>query len=194
MALLHGAMGANGSMPDAATQIAFGRALSSQATGAEEWHLWWTDKPAAPSRTLTADIVRQLPSTKFAGKTDMYRLILTCRVDTHEGEMKLAWANGVPDEGQPITIAIDGAHSFTHKADRGKKQGNGENGPGATILYPDSAINLPLPAQSLTITDVFPGETVVFPFDNLSAAARHDFSGCFTPARQQSALARRSRK
>jgi hypothetical protein len=30
----------------------------------------------------------------------MHRLILTCRADAHEGEVKLAWANGVPEEGQ----------------------------------------------------------------------------------------------
>jgi hypothetical protein len=154
----------------------------SRPVGAEEWHLWWTDKPAAPSRTLTADIVRQLSSTKFTGKIDMYRLILTCRVDTHEGEIKLAWANGVPDEGQPITVAVDGARGFTHKVEGGKKQGNGANGPGATILYPDSAISLPLPEQNLTISNLFPGETVVFPFDDLSEGVRRDLSGCFSSA------------
>jgi hypothetical protein len=179
MALLHGAMGASGSMPDEATQIAFGRALSAQAGGAEEWHSWRSDKPAP---ILTADIVRQIASTKFPGKVDMYRLILTCRVDTHEGEIKLAWANGVPEEGQPITVAVDGNLPFTHKAEGGKKQGNGAGGPGATILYPDPNVKLSLPAQTLTVSNLFPNETVVFPFADLSATVRRDLSGCFSPA------------
>lgn len=182
MALLHGAMGASGSMPDEATQIAFGRALSVEAGGAEEWHSWRSNKPAAPSPTLTADIVRQIASTKFPGKVDMYRLILTCRVDTHEGEIKLAWANGVPEEGQPMVVAVDGSLRFTHKAEGGKKQGNGANGPGTTILYPDPDMNLPLPAQTLTINNLFPNETVVFPFEDLSPTVRQDLSRCFSPA------------
>lgn len=176
MALLHGAMGASGSMPDEPTQIAFGRALSAKAAGADEWHSAWSDKP---ERTLTADIVRQLPSTKFAGKIDMYRLILSCKVDTHEGEIRLAWANGVPPEGQPITVAVDGKLQFTHRAEGGKRQGNGANGPGATVLYPDPEMNLPLPAQSLTISDLYPGETVEFPVGDLNPEVRRDLSRCF---------------
>lgn len=177
--LLRGAMGASGSKPDEATQIAFGKALSTEAAHAEEWHSWWSDKPAAPSRTLTADILRQLPSIKFAGKIDMYRLILTCRVDTHEGEIKLAWANGVPDEGQPFTVTVDANFSFTHKAEGGKKQGNGDYGPGATILYPGAEMKLPLPTQTLTISNLFPDETVSFPFGELNVAVRRDLSPCF---------------
>jgi hypothetical protein len=150
-----------GSKPDEATQIAFGRALSAEAGGAEEWHSWWSNKPGAPSPTLTADIVRQIASAKFPGKVDMYRLILTCRVDTHEGEIKLAWANGVPEEGQPMTVAVDGNFRFTHRAEGGKKQGNGANGPGATILYPDPDMRLPLPLQTLTISNLFPNILVI---------------------------------
>jgi len=188
IALLHGgAMGASGSEPDEATQIAFERALSAQAGGAEQWHSWWSGKPAAApatlrAATLTADIVRQIASTKFPGKVDMYRLILTCRVDTHQGEIELAWANGVPEEGQPMTVAVDGNLRFTHKAEGGKKQGNGANGPGATILYPDPEMNLPLPARTLTVSNVFPNETLVFPFAELSATVRRDLAQCFSPA------------
>ena len=60
----------------------------------------------------------------------MYRLILTCRIATHEGEIKLAWANGVPEEGREITVGVDGNASLTHRVEGGKKQGNGANGPG----------------------------------------------------------------
>jgi len=173
MSLLHGAMGAAGTgVPDEATQIAFGKALSVEATGAHEWHSQQSD------HELTADLLRELPSTVFAGKVDMYRLILSCRVATHEGEIRLAWANGVPDEGREITVQVDGKAPLTRKVDGGKQQGNGDNGPGATVLS-----NLPFPTQSLTIRNVFPDETVVFPFEGLSEPVRRDLATCFTAVR-----------
>jgi hypothetical protein len=171
-----GAMGAAGlGVPDEPTQLAFVQALTAEAAGAEQWDSRVTEKPE-----LTATILRQLPSTKFAGKIDMYRLILTCRAATHEGEIKLAWANGVPEEGREMTVAVDGKAPFTHKVEGGKKQGNGANGPGATILYPSPETTMPFPTKSLTIKNVFPDETVVFPFESLSETVRRDLSACFT--------------
>jgi len=110
----------------------------------------------------------------------MYRLILTCRTATHEGEIRLAWANGVPEEGRQITVAVDGKAPFPYKVEGGKKQGNGANGPGATVLYPNPIANVPLPTQSLTISNLFPDETVVFPLESLSQTVRQDLSMCFT--------------
>ena len=169
------AMGAAGNgVPDDTTQVAFAKALSAEAAGADEWNSNLADA------VITAAIIRERASAKRAGDTDTYRLILTCRMATHEGEIKLAWANGVPDEGTPITIAVDGKTPFTHIADGGKKQGNGTHGPGATVLYPNPASNIPLPAHSLSVAHVFGEETVVFPFDNLSPTVRRDLSACFT--------------
>lgn len=177
MSLLHGAMGAAGTgVPDEPTQIALGKALSMEAAGAEEWHAQWIDKPA---RTFSAAILRQVTSTKFAGKIDMYRLILSCRVESHEGEIRLAWANGVPEEGQPITVAVDGRAPFTHKAEGGAKQGNGKYGPGATVLYPDTVGAMTMPERSLRVSELYPGETVEFPFAGLSARERTELAGCF---------------
>ncbi len=175
------AMGAAGKgVPDEKTQVAFVKALSAEATGAEQWDSHWAEQPPTASRELTATIVRELASTKFAGKIDMYRLILTCRVATHEGEIKLAWANGVPEEGREITVEVDGKASLTHKVEGGKRQGNGSGGPGATVLYPSGPeTSMPFPTQSLTIRNVFPDETVVFPFEDLSQTARRDLSTCF---------------
>jgi len=174
-------MGAAGKgVPDERTQVAFVKALSAEAAGAEQWESRWTENPPTQSRELTATILRELPSTKFAGKIDMYRLILTCRVATHEGEIKLAWANGVPEEGRQITVAVDGKAPFTYKVEGGKTQGNGTNGPGATVLYPNSRANMPFPTQSLSISNLFPDETVVFPFESLSPAVRQDLATCFT--------------
>lgn len=179
-----GAMGAGGiGVPDEPTQLAFVETLAADAAGAGEWDSRWAENPATKSRTFTATIVRQLLSTKFADATDMYRLILTCNTATREGELRLAWANGVPDEGQPITVAVDGKALFTHKAEGGKKQGNGNNGPGATVLYPNADGAMTLPKQSLTIGNLFPEETVTFPFDQLRAGDRQNLSTCFAGER-----------
>jgi hypothetical protein len=176
-----GAMTAGGPLPDDTTQLALVRALSLEAAGAEAWHSDWAENSRTHSRILTATILRQLPSTKFPdGRIDMYRLILTCRVSSHEGEIKLAWANGVPEEGREITVVVDGKTPFTHKIEGGKQQGNGANGPGATVLYPNLQTNTPFPAHSLTIRNVFPDETVVFPFEDLSQTVRQDLSTCFS--------------
>ena len=183
--LKNGAMGAAGAgVPDEATQVAFVKALSTQSAGAEQWDARWTDGVANQPQTLSMSIVRELPSTVFAGKTDMYRLILTCRPDSHEGEMKLAWANGVPDEGREMTIEVDGGSHWTHRVTGGKEQGNGKYGPGSTILFPNlEKTHVPFPVESLTIRDVFPNETVVFPFESLDRAVRRNFSACFETER-----------
>lgn len=171
-----GAMTAGGALPDAATQLGLVRALAAEAAGADQWHSDRAEDARTHSPILTATILRQLPSTKFPeGRIDMYRLILTCRTTTHEGEIKIAWANGVPEEGRPITIRVDGKAPVTHKVEGGRQQGNGTNGPGSTVL-PDT----PLPAHSLTVWDVIPDEGITFPFDSLNPAVRQDLSACFS--------------
>jgi hypothetical protein len=175
------AMGAAGNgVPDDGTQVAFAKALSAEAAGAEEWNSSGETGRILTAAVVTAAIIREHASAKRAGVTDTYRLILTCRMATHEGEIQLAWANGVPDEGRQITVAADGKTPFTHIVDGGKKQGNGTHGPGATVLYPNEASKMALPAHSLSVANVFGEETVVFPFDNLSPTVRRDLSACFT--------------
>jgi hypothetical protein len=57
-----------------------------------------------------------------------------------------------------------------------KKADGTENttGPAATVLK-----DMQLPARTLRISSLFPDETVVFSFDGLSEAARHELSACF---------------
>lgn len=175
-----GAMTAGGPLPDETTQLALARALSLEAEDAGRWHSRRESDSSGQSTVLTLTRLQQVSSTKLGGGvTDMYRLILTCRVAVREGEIKLAWANGVPTEGQEVGVGVDGGTLFLHKVEGGKKQGNGANGPGATILYPgDTKIVLPL--RSLTVSNVFPHETVAFSFEDLSQADREGLSACFS--------------
>jgi hypothetical protein len=180
-----GAMGAAGlGVPDSATQDGLLRALSASSVGASGWSVNQTHDPATQAPILTASILRETPSTIRAEDTDMYRLTLTCR-GAHEAEMLLTWANGAPAEGRPFTVAVDGQAPLTFTAEGGEKQGNGKGGPGGVVLHPASgnAGAISLPARTLTISNVFPDETVVFPFGDLTRTVKQVFSTCFSGSR-----------
>ena len=165
-----GALGAAGlPLPDNAARAALLTALSAETTGASEW----TIKTKAPM--VTASMVRAWRSA--AAEPDLYRLTLTCHADTREGEMQLAWSPGVPEQGREISAAVDGNAPHTYKVEGSEKMGNGSNGisgPGAVILHAT-----PLPERTLTVRDLFPGETVVFSFDGLTPGVRQSLSACF---------------
>jgi len=169
------AMGAAGQgVPDEETQVMFARTLALQSKGAFEWNLRWEDTGTdAQDRTLIASILREKPSVKYRGVTDSYRLIVSCRVGTREGEIKVTWANAPAGEGQMMAVAVDSAATFQHKVEGGRAQGNGNDGPGATIL------KIPLPTQSLTISNLFGDDNLVFPFSDLSQATQRDLAVCF---------------
>ncbi|HTA44521.1 MAG TPA: hypothetical protein VK789_18870 [Bryobacteraceae bacterium] len=160
--------------PDQASQDALVGAMSAGASGAENW----TTSVAAPATTLS--IIRKAPSSKYP-VDDVYRLTITCRADTHEGQMLLSWAPGVPAKNQVINVAWDGKAPGAINVEGSEKLftgATGGSGTGATILAA-SALRPSLPAKSLTISNLFPDETVVFPFDSLSQDARQSLARCF---------------
>jgi hypothetical protein len=134
---------------------------------------WEDTGTSAQDRTLIASIVREKPSVKYEDVTDSYRLVITCRAGTREGEVKMTWANAPAAEGQMMLVAVDNAAAFQHRVEGGRAQGNGNNGPGATIL------KMPLPTQSLTVSNLFGDGNLVFPFSGLSQVTRRDLAVCF---------------
>jgi hypothetical protein len=170
------AMGAAGQgVPDDETQVMFSRALALQSEGAYEWNIRWENTGAkAQDRILVTSILREKPSVKYNGVTYSYRLIVSFRAATREGEIKVAWANAPAGEGQMMSVAVDSTAAFQHKVEGGRAQGNGNNGPGATTL------KMPLPIQSLTVSNLFGDGDLVFPFSALSDATRRDLAVCFT--------------
>jgi len=175
--LTGGALGAAGlPLPDKTTQDALFSALSAEAASAHEWSLKRGPDRATKAPTLTAGIVQEVPSTEIKGGSDLYWLTLTCRADTHQGEIQLAWSPGVPSQGRVMSAAVDGIEPVAYKIEGSETMGNGQSGtsgPGAIKLA------LPLPQQTLTISNVFPEEAVVFPFDRLTQTERHALSACF---------------
>lgn len=186
-----GALGASGQpLPGKATQDALLHALISESSGSRNWTVAHIPDSTGKAPTLTAAVVRGIPSTaKENPGEDLYRLTVTCRTDTHEGEMQLAWSPGVPKQGQALSASADGQTPVIFNISGTEKMGNGQpgtSGPGAVVLaatrhnaaQPSSA--MPLPAHSLTIRNVFPDETVVFTFDELDRKARQGLSSCFS--------------
>jgi hypothetical protein len=167
------AMGAAGKgEPDEETQVMFARTLALQSKGANEWNDRW-EAANSQDRTLVASILREAPSVKFPGTTESYRLIVSCSTAARKGEIKVAWANPPATEGQIMSVSVDGAGAFQHKVDGGRAQGNGSNGPGAT------ALKIPLPGRTLTISNLFADGNVVFPFNQMTPATRQGLSPCF---------------
>jgi len=180
-----GAIGAAGlPRPAQATEDAFSNALDAESKGADKWTLIRTEEPSTRAPFLTATILRTAPATPPNALIDNYRLKLTCKTRTGEGEVQLTWApRNAGESPRPITVAVDSAVPVTYVVEGHETMGNGAKkadgtqsttGPAATVLK-----GMPLPTKTLRISNLFPDETVVFSFDGLAEAARHELSACF---------------
>ncbi len=190
-----GAIGAAGAkLPDDATVEAWIGATAAEAAGADRWSVNRTQDPATKASILSASIVQEIniaqaiPSAESADVPDSYRLTVTCRADTREAQMELAWSPAVPKTGQVLSAFVDGEELSTYKVEGTEKMGNGSNGssgPGSIVLFATgksfgaAKLATTLPAHTLTIRDAFPNETVVFPFGELSQRDRQGLSACF---------------
>jgi hypothetical protein len=179
-----GAIGAAGAkLPDDATVTAWISATAAEAAGANRWIANRTEDRATKASILSASIVQEVPSAVSADVPDSYRLTVTCRADTHQAEMQIAWSPGVPKTGQLLSALVDGKALSTFRVEVTEKMGNGtdlSSGPGSIIL---PSAKLALPAHTLTIRDAFPNETVVFPFGELARTDREALSTCFAGTR-----------
>jgi hypothetical protein len=183
-----GAMGAAGvPIPDKATIDALIQALLMESTAATEWTVQHTTDASAKAPVIAASILREVPSAKSAGEARAYRLIASCNVVTQRGSMQVAWSP-LPQRGT-LAVSVDGREAVSYPLDGSEKMGNNSGvvtqGLAALMLTDtgnDTAAGSPLPMETLTITDLFPGETVVFSFANLPQNVRHEFQACFTGA------------
>lgn len=169
-----GALGAAGiKPPEKPVQDALEAAFAAEAAGADRWII--RHNPGAP---LTASIVRSVPSTKNdGGEPDLYRLTLSCRDGKQDASMLLTWSPGVPGPGRVFTAAADNKPPASYKIDVMETYGNGmagSSGPGSIFL---SAT--PLPAQTLTVANLFDNSKVDFPMRDIPAKDRQALSRCF---------------
>jgi cytochrome c551/c552 len=167
----NGAMGAAGIPgPGQAVEDALLVALSAAAVGASDWSL-------DPGVALTASMVQQVPSNATPDQPEVYRLKLTCK--GRAPEVQLSWSpQPAPPSGRELSATVDGRPAFQLRVEGNEKMGNGS----AATTGP-AAVMLPLtrlPEQSLTVSGLFPQETVVFPLNKLTPEMRRELSACFT--------------
>jgi hypothetical protein len=183
------ALGAAGlPLPDKATQDGLRMALSAASAGADLWTVDRTLNSRSRTSTLTAGIVKEVPSAADGREPTLYRLTLTCDADTRDGEVQLAWSPGVPGAGRFMSASVDGRTLPRYALSGKEKMGNGgdgTSGPGAVTIYrtkasaPASGAVMSLPVSTLSVGDVFAGETVVFPFEPLPPQVRNELATCF---------------
>jgi hypothetical protein len=172
-----GAMGAAGNgVPDKVAQQAWLDSTREQAAGAGEWFL---------SRELgrvSAGIVREVPPRK-PGSTEfpVYRLRMVCSPSIGVGEMQLTWSPQ-PQTGRTMTASVDGNAPVEYKITGEESMGNGgtvQTGHASILLSNGQRGKLALASQTLTVRELFPGETVDFPFSELDPKVRAEFGKCF---------------
>lgn len=163
-----GAMRAAGiPIPDKATIDALIHAFAVQSAGATDWTV-------ERGSSLTASALQEIP--RGEGDAEFYRLIASCNPATKEGYLQLAWSP-VPRSGS-LEASVDGRAAIRYRVEGSEAMGNGSglvlHGPAAIMLS-----GLPFPAVSLTIRDLFPGETATFSFAGLPQDARQTMTACF---------------
>jgi hypothetical protein len=191
-----GAMGAAGiPIPDKATIDALIHAFAVESAGATDWTVERSKDASASAPMLTVSILREMPSAKNAGEAEVYRLIASCNSATQEGEVQLAWSP-VAQSGT-LVASVDGSAAAQYRVEGSERMGNGSaavlHGLAALVLAETkrglSRTGLRFPAESLTISDLFPGETLTFSFANLPKDARREFNACFPGADSSNRLA-----
>jgi hypothetical protein len=175
--LNNGAMGAAGNgVPDKLAQQAWLDSTREQAAGAREWFVSREDG------RVSAGMVREVPARK-PGSADLpvYRLRMVCSPATGVGEMQLTWSPQ-PQTGRTMTVSVDGNAPLAFKIAGHESMGNSgtvETGHASVLLTHGKGGELALPKQVLTVHDLFPGETVEFPFSELDRQASAEFRKCF---------------
>ena len=175
--LNNGAMGAAGNgVPDKAAQQAWLDSTREQAAGAREWFV------SREGGVVSASIVREVPPRK-PGSSDapVYRLRLVCSPSTGVGEMQLTWSPQ-PQTGRTMSASVDGSGPIEYKIEGQESMGNGgtaQSGHASVLLSNGKRGKLALANQSLTVRELFPGETVEFPFSELDQQARAELRKCF---------------
>jgi hypothetical protein len=97
------------------------------------------------------------------------------------GEMQLTWSPQ-PQTGRTMIVSVDRNAPVEYPIEGTESMGNGaivKSGHASVLLSGSNGRKLGLANQSLTIRDLFPGETVEFSFVELNQKARAGLRTCF---------------
>ena len=170
-----GAMGAAGNgVPDKAAQEAWLASAKEQAAGADEWFVSHEDGLVA------ASIVREVPSRRPDVKeSPIYRLKIACNAASGAGQIQLTWSPQ-PQTGPTMSATVDRNAPVEYTIEGKESMGNGATVKSghASVLLSDAG-KLSFPNQSLTVRELFAGETVEFPFSALDEKTRTELRRCF---------------
>jgi hypothetical protein len=170
-----GAMGAAGvGVPPKAAQDAWLASTKEQAVGAEEWFVSHEDGLAS------ASIVREVPSRRpDVRENPIYRIKIVCNTVLDVGRIELTWSPQ-PQTGRAMTVVVDGDSAVEYRIDGRESMGNGatvQSGHASIVLTDNRKLRFP--NHSLTIRELFDGETVEFPFSALDQKNRAELRSCF---------------
>jgi hypothetical protein len=171
-----GAMGAAGNgVPDKASQEAWLASTKEQAVGAREWFVSRED--GVVSASTTVGVPPRSPDVKDG---PVYRVKVACNISSGVGEMQLTWSPQ-PQTGRLMTASADSDAPVQYRIEGQESMGNGgtvQTGH-ASVLLSDGG-KLRFPNRSLTIRELFPGETIEFPLANLDRKTLTELSTCFS--------------
>jgi len=172
-----GAMGAAGlGVPDKETQEAWIAATTAQAAQAKTWTVIRTRATESEDPMLTASIVREVAPRKNGLDAPLYRVTLACDTARRLGDIQLTWSP-VAQVDRTFTVSADGGVEIPQTlVGREEHMGNGAAG---TAGLASAKLSSPLPQRTLTVGNLFPGETVEFPIGDLDPAIRRELALCF---------------
>ena len=174
-----GAMGASGiARPDNATVKALVEALTAESSGAQRWTVKQAPDLATKQPVLTASVLREVPDARPPREPALYRLVLACNLESRRGEVQLSWSP-IAKTGS-LTASWDGNAAVTFPVQGTEAMGNGMPGAMEPAALAFGGGRFVMPARTLTIAKLFPGETIVFPFDELPQRARQTLATCFS--------------
>jgi hypothetical protein len=102
----------------------------------------------------------------------IYRL--TSHALAASGSIQLTWSPE-PQTDRTFLVSGNGQPGVPQTLSGKEKMGNGTSG---TSGRASATLRVGLPTQSLTIADLFPAETVVFPIDALDGRTRRELAAC----------------
>jgi hypothetical protein len=186
----NGAMGAAAIVkPDAAKITALTNTLATRAVAAERATGGWTIQSFSdlqPQKLADGSYLPppkpKITATMQAGQSSSaYTLTITCRKTLDTSSAGITSASHMPEILLQARREVSGSGStpLTYDVD-----GTPGRVPVSYVSQPDSAgatFVIPLPSRSLTIRNLFPGETVTFPFDGLSPTVRRILTTCLFP-------------
>lgn len=176
--LRNGAMGAAGvGIPEPAVREAWVAATAAQAARSKSWSVIHAEAPGSHAPVLVASIVRDVAPRMPGADGPVYRLTLECNVANQKGTMQLTWSPA-PQTDRTFSVAVDGNAGIPHRLE-GRESTMG-NGNALTTGLAAAMLRVTLPRNTLTVTDLFRGETVVFPIADLDQVDRRQLAACFS--------------